>query len=135
MRLDKLSCFTQIRGSVETLIKRHPKMLALAALCLLILAQSMAWFQINGQFLSKWSKEHPITLSLLGVPISYLFIVATKLAFDGLGHKVWPPRLIGAASGVIVFTLLTYWLLGESLTWKSAVSIILSLVIVVLQIV
>ena len=57
------------------------------ALCLIFFAstQLLTFFQMNGQFLSEWCKNHPFTLSLLGVPISYGFIMATKYAFIEFG--------------------------------------------------
>ena len=109
-------------------------MLIVLALVAFSLAQSAAWFQINGQFINEWCKKHPLILSLLGVPISYLLILGTQLAFEGLDHKAWPGRLLAFACGMLIFTILTYYLLGEPLTWKTIISIILTLLIIGLQV-
>ena len=45
---------------------------------LFLLGQTLVWYQINGQFLSKWIEKNPLIMSLLGIPISYVYIVATK---------------------------------------------------------
>lgn len=104
------------------------------AIAMFALAQSMAWLQINGQFVSDWCKNNSFLLSLLGVPISYLFIHATGLTFVALDNKAWPGRLLTFAVGIVVFTVLTWLLLGEQLTWKTAVSLTLTLIIIALQI-
>jgi hypothetical protein len=113
---------------------KHQKMLLIGAILLYTVAQSLAWFQINGQFVSSWCKEHPFILSLIGVPISYLFIVATDWTFQALAGSVWPGRLLTFACGIVVFTLLTHWLLGEGITIKTVISLILTLIIIALQI-
>ena len=35
------------------------------------IAHLMTWFQLNGQFVWTWFKEHPLILCLLGIPVSY----------------------------------------------------------------
>jgi hypothetical protein len=45
---------------------------------LFLIGQILVWYQINGQFLTDWIKQHPLTMSLLGVPISYVYIYATE---------------------------------------------------------
>jgi hypothetical protein len=119
---------------LKDLTKRHPKMLLFGAILLYFIAQSLAWFQINGQFVSPWCKEHPFILSLIGIPISYLFIVATDWTFQALAGSVWPGRLLTFACGIVVFTMLTYLLLGEGLTVKTIISLILTLIIILLQV-
>jgi len=119
---------------LNELFKQYPKTMLIAAIFLYFLAQSLAWFQINGQFVYSWCKEHIFLMSLIGVPISYLFIVATDLTFRALEGTVWPGRMLTFACGIIVFTLLTYTLLGEAITWKTGVSLILTCIIILLQI-
>jgi hypothetical protein len=101
---------------------------------LAFLAQCLTFAQLQGQFLSEWVKSHPLLFSLLGVPISYFFIKATHyfyLYFDGF---IWPGRLIGFSLGILAFSLLSYFLMGESPTMKTWICIGLSVVIVMVQI-
>ena len=101
---------------------------------LFLFAQILVWYQINGQFLSDWIKSHPLIMSLMGIPISYLYIVATKdlvIAFDG---ELWPQRLIGFAMGMIAFAFLTWFHLNETLTAKTAVTLALAAAIVLIQV-
>ena len=90
------------------------------------------WFQLNGQLIWKWFKDNPLLLSLLGVPISYGWLRFTALAYESYG-ELWSVRLIGFATGMISFPIMTWLLFNEGITLKTAVSILLSCVIMILQ--
>jgi len=109
-------------------------MLIVLGLSLFVIGQSLAWFQINGQFMSEWCKSHPILLSLLGVPIGLAFMYGTSYLYDGFYGQTWPARLLTFAVGIIVFILCTNWFLGESLTWKTIISLLLTFIIILIQI-
>lgn len=99
------------------------------------LGQIIAWFQVNGQFVSKWAKEHPFWMALLlGFPIGYSYIYATKFITLGFDGNIWPARLIGFATGIISFAFLTYLLLNESLTLKTVLTLVLATTIVLIQV-
>ena len=69
------------------------------SLVIVAIAQSLAYLQLQSQFFWTWAKDHPLMMSLFGLPISILLIYFTKycaIAFDG---QVWPGRLIGFAVG------------------------------------
>jgi hypothetical protein len=107
--------------------------LILLSSVLFFTTQLIVWFQVNGQFVWKWFDKNPILLSLLGVPISYMFILATKMAVEGFGGILWPQRLLVFALGIVSFTFCTYWFLGESLTMKTYISLTLALILVLIQ--
>ena len=90
------------------------------------------WFQLNGQLIWKWFKANPLLLSLLGVPISYGWLRFTAIAYESYG-ELWAVRLIGFATGMISFPIMTWLLFNEGITLKTAVSIMLSCVIMILQ--
>lgn len=101
---------------------------------LFLVGQILVWYQINGQFLSEWMKKHPLAVSLLGIPISYVYIYATQhlvIAFDG---QLWPQRLIGFSLGMITFSFLTWFHLNEAITAKTAITLALAAAIVAIQI-
>ena len=52
---------------------------------ILFLSQIVIWFQLNGQLVSQWCKDHPWTLSILGIPISYALILTTEYGYRGFG--------------------------------------------------
>ena len=99
-----------------------------------ILGQILVWYQINGQFISDWVKSNPLYMSILGIPISLVYIQATKYSVEAFNGELWPQRLIGFAVGMIVFSILTYIHLNETLTPKTIITLILSLIIVLIQI-
>lgn len=101
---------------------------------LFLLGQILVWYQINGQFISDWMKSHPLVVSLLGIPISYVYIYATQylvVAFDG---ELWPQRLIGFSMGMITFAFLTWFHLNQAITAKTAVTLALAAAIVLIQV-
>ena len=73
-------------------------------------------------------------LSFLGVPISYALIVCTDYGYRGFG-ELWPVRLLGFATGMVSFPIITYFVLGESITIKTGISILLSIIIMLLQLI
>ena len=101
---------------------------------LFLLGQVMVWYQINSQFLSNWVKERPIIMSLLGVPISYIYIYATYYTVQAFDGSLWPQRLIGFSMGMISFAFLTYIHLNETLTPKTLVTLGLATAIVLIQV-
>ena len=96
--------------------------------------QSAVWFQTNGQFVWSWFKDHPFILSLFGIPISLGYIWATKFAFIAFDGTLWPGRLIGFAMGIISFTILTNYYMGEGISTKVIVSLILATALVCIQV-
>ena len=102
---------------------------------LFLLGQTLVWYQINGQFISEWMKKHPLAVSFLGVPISYVYIYATQHLVEAFDGDMWPQRLIGFSMGMIAFAILTYIHLNQGITMKTAVTLALATAIVVIQII
>ena len=102
---------------------------------LFVIGQSLIWFQTNGQFIWPWFKRNPFMVSLIaGTGISYMFIIATRYVatyYDGL---LWPGRFIALGTGMVSFTLLTWYFLNEGLNMKTLVSLVLALCLVTIQI-
>ena len=102
---------------------------------LFVIGQSLIWFQTNGQFIWPWFKRNPFMVSLIaGTGISYMFIIATRYVatyYDGL---LWPGRFIAFGTGMVSFTLLTWYFLNEGLNMKTLVSLVLALCLVTIQI-
>jgi hypothetical protein len=98
------------------------------------MAQLLAYLQTQSQFFWTWAKEHPLLMSITGIPISLLLIYFTKycaLAFDG---QVWPGRLIGFAVGAIVFALMSHLIMNEPFSPKTIVCLCLSTGILLVQV-
>lgn len=109
-------------------------MLIIWSLLLFFLAQALAWLQINGQFVWPWMKDHKIIISFIGVPISYLLMIATDFAYTGMDNKIWPGRFMAFAVGILVFTVFTNVFLGEGINSKVYISLALSAALLIIQI-
>ena len=101
---------------------------------LIFVAQLAVWFQINGQFIWPSFTKNELMLCLLGTPVSWAFIKATKYGYIAFEGVLWPQRLIGFATGIILFSLLTWLFLNEGINTKTTVCLILSLTIVLIQV-
>ena len=106
----------------------------LAAVILFTIGQAMIWFQTNGQFVWPWAKENPMLMALIGFPISYILIVATKYVVAGFDGLLWPGRLVGFGTGMIVMAILTYCYMGEGITTKTLISLVLATTLVFIQV-
>jgi hypothetical protein len=100
---------------------------------LYFIAQLLVWFQTNGHFLWPWFKNNPILIAIGGSVAGYLFIIGTTHVagyYDGL---VWPGRFIGFAAGILSFAFLTWYFLGEGINLKTAVSLLLAVCLILIQ--
>ena len=61
------------------------------------------------------------------------FYWATRFAYYGFDKLLWPGRLLGFGLSMVVFSILSYYIMGETVTLKTILSIILSIAIVLLQ--
>lgn len=99
----------------------------------LMVGQILVWFQLNGQFIWKWFDENPFLLSLIGVPVTYLFIISTRLGYQGFDNVLWAQRLVGFGLGIFIFTVLTWFFIGEGVTTKTFTSLVLAATVVFIQ--
>ena len=106
----------------------------LACLGLFFFVQIVTWFQLNGQFFSNWFRNNTFILCLLGIPISYLYIEATKFGYIAFEGTIWPGKLLGFAMGIVTFALCANLFMNEGITTKTAISILLALVLVCIQV-
>jgi multidrug transporter EmrE-like cation transporter len=99
-----------------------------------LIAQILTFLQLQGQMKYEWFKNHPILMAFVGVPISYLFMISVKNMVSAYDGQMWPSRLIGFGIGVIVFTIMSYWLFKEPLTLKTLTCLSLGVCIILIQI-
>ena len=100
--------------------------------CLLI-ANVIAYYQLNGQFfLKEWYWHNPWTTSMIGYPVGMLFWYATKLSYEHFGFT-WNMRMIGFGVGTIVFGIMSYLTLKEVPTLKTIICILLATAIILIQ--
>ena len=104
------------------------------SILLFIIGNVLVWYQLNSQLVWDWAKGNKSMwiMSLLGIPISLLFWLCTKWGYLGFGN-LWAVRWLAFGSSMLVFPLMTYFYLGETITLKTLISIILALIIMILQ--
>ena len=98
-----------------------------------ILGQAVVWIQINGPIIWTWAKEWRWALMLVGVPITWLFMEATRLIVVGFGGLFWPGRFVSFVAGIFIFTLMTYIFRDEAITMKTAISLLLAFSLIIVQ--
>ena len=91
------------------------------------------WIQVNGPILWPWAKSYRFLLMLLGVPITWAFMEATRFAVQGFGGQFWPGRFMSFVAGIFVFTIMTYLFRNEAINLKTAVSLCLALSLILVQ--
>ena len=101
---------------------------------LFLVGQVCGWFSLNIQFISEWWKGRPIiTAFVLGMPTSISFWYAYRAIVNASG-SAWTARFIGSSTGLIVFPVLTWYLLGESMfTTKTIACLSLAIIIILIQ--
>lgn len=100
-----------------------------------LLAHIAAFYQLQGQFLWEGFKNNPFLLALFGVPISYLYLLGTKHTIEAFGGQVWPNRFIVFAIGIMVYAVATKISFGQSMNTKTLVSLGLSVLIILVQLI
>lgn len=105
----------------------------LYAMAMFLIGQSLAWFQFNGPILWSWAKQFKYIILLLGLPVSWFFMQATSTAVLGFDGQLWPSRFLSFVSGMFVFTVLTYIFKSEPITTKTAICLVLSFGIIIIQ--
>jgi hypothetical protein len=98
-----------------------------------VLAQVITFVQLQGQFKYEWIKDNPFVMSLIGVPLSFLYILSVKHMVAHFDGNMWPSRLLGFSVGAIVFTFMSHWWFQEPFTAKTGVSLFLALCIMMIQ--
>jgi hypothetical protein len=98
-----------------------------------VIAQIITFMQLQGQFKFQWMKDNYFLTSLLGVPISLLFIKSVGYFVLYFNGEKWPSRLLGFAIGAVVFTVMSWMWFKEPLTLKTLICLGLSVCIMLIQ--
>lgn len=98
-----------------------------------LFSQAFTFYQLQGHLWSKWIKDHPLLMTLMGVPVGYFVILASREMVSLYGGETWPNRIIGFSIGVIVFSVMAWFILKEPMTTKTLICLFLSFVILLIQ--
>jgi len=107
----------------------------LIGVLLFAIANIMAWFQFNSQFVWGWWEDKPIlTNFIFAIPVGICFWYAVRYIVIST-DELWASKLVGFGVGNIVFATLTYFIAEESmLTPKTMVCLFLATIIILVQI-
>lgn len=108
------------------------KLIIISAI-LFMLGQSLVWMQLNGPLIWPIARIYRWGLMLLGVPITWIFMEATRIAVTGFNGEFWPARVVSFVAGITVFTVFTYMFRGETVTAKTATCLVLAFAIIIIQ--
>lgn len=70
----------------------------------------------------------------MGVPVGMCYIYGTTYIVESFNGQLWPSRLLGFATGIFSFTILTYLFMREGINMKTAIILLLATAIVLLQV-
>jgi len=104
----------------------------LVAILLVFFAQSIVWFQFWAPSTIQWFKDNTWFTYAAALPVTYLFFKSSQLSIEYFG-EYWPSRLLGFGVGIISFTMLTMYFTGEGINFKTLITLILAIAIVLLQ--
>jgi|TARA_A100001391_G_scaffold191689_1_gene165261 hypothetical protein len=98
-----------------------------------IIAQIGAWFQHNLQFKNPKYDETWWGMYAMAIPLTYVFILATKYNVVGYGGSIWGARFVGFALGMLVYAIMIQIFFKEPFTMKIAVQLLLCFTILAVQ--
>ena len=98
-----------------------------------ILAQIFTFIQLQGQFKYEWARDNPFIMSLMGVPLSLLYLGSVRHLVSHFDGQLWPSRLLGFAIGAIVFTVMSWAWFKEPMTLKTLICLGLAVCIMGVQ--
>jgi len=103
--------------------------------CLFTLMHICVWWGTNAQFIEGWKKSNALLLSLtLAIPITLLAFYGARYTYNALDNQAWAVRFVGFGISYLVFPILTWYFLNESMfTLKTMVCVFLSILIILIQ--
>ena len=104
------------------------------AILLYAIGQSAVWFQHNWKFKDPTKSPSWWGWYVLAIPITWVFLMATRNGVAGFGGDLWPNRFIGFVIGMLTYILLTQHFFNEPVTPKIALQIFLAFSIILVQV-
>ena len=109
--------------------------LALGVL-LFIVMHIMVWVSTNTQFMKSMENINTLSIALiLSIPITLCAFYGSRYTYNALHESAWSARFVGFGVSYLIFPIMTWTLLGESMfTKKTLTCIVLSILIVCTQV-
>ena len=102
---------------------------------LFTLVHILVWFTTNTQFMDGDIKDKSLLIAIvLSVPTTLCAYYASKLTYDMLEASAWAVRFIAFGTSRLIFPILTWYLLNESMfTTKTMICTFLAVCIICVQ--
>ena len=110
----------------------HPLLITFS---LFLVVHICIWFSTNSQFTNiNLLKDNALIVAIaLSIPISVMGLYASKFGYQAM-ESVWSVRFIAFGTSYLVFPILTWLLLGESMFHtKTIICTLLSFAILLIQ--
>lgn len=108
---------------------------------LFLFSHILIWLSVCFQFIefseeSFWATVNPFWfMVILAIPTSICTFYANKICYESLGDSAWSLKFFASGTSYIIFPLMTWFLLKESMfTPKVLVSLFLSAIIIWIQV-
>ena len=97
---------------------------------------ALVWFSTNLQFVKGVDPSKTIWYAVaLAIPTTLVAYFATRFTYSALEDSLWAVRFVGFGTSYLIFPILTWGFLGESMfTLKTLICVFLSLLIVCIQV-
>ena len=99
-----------------------------------VFGQVCSFLQLQGSVKFGWYDKYPIIILLSSIPAAWFYIKSVEGFVNHFDGQLWPSRLIGFGIGVVVFTVMSYLMFKEPLTFKTLLCLFLGLCIILVQI-
>jgi hypothetical protein len=99
-----------------------------------VIAQVFTFLQLQGQLKYDFLKNNIWLVAIMGAPLSLLYILSVRHLVAAYNGQLWPSRLIGFGTGVIIFTIMSHFMFKEPLTPKTLTCLGLGVCIILTQI-
>lgn len=98
-----------------------------------VIAQIFTFLQLQGQLKYDFLKNNIWLTTAIGLPVSLLYILSVRHLVAAYNGQLWPSRLIGFGTGVLVFTIMSYFMFKEPLSLKTLICLGLGVCIISIQ--
>lgn len=99
-----------------------------------IIGQVLSFIQLQAGIKWGWTQKYGVLLMFLGLPISWAFMKSVQHFITAFHGEIFPSRINGFVVGIVVFSLMGWFLFREGISPKTGVCLLLSLVIILIQV-
>lgn len=99
-----------------------------------LIGQILSFLQLQASIKFQWQERYLWLILLAGIPNTWIYFQSVNHFISAFNGSVWESRLLGFAIGVFVFAVMGWLVFSEPMTSKTAVSLLLALCIVLIQV-